>query len=467
MTERLAPARTTPTAVVLGGSLAGLLAARALAEHANVTVIERDTFPKGPQPRKGLPQAQHVHLFWSGGADAVERLLPGTTHRLTTAGAHRLALPTHMVAYSPRGWFRRWAESHYMILCSRDLLDWTVREQVLAGHRITVLEGAEVLGLTGDAAAVTGARVRTADGADLTVSADLVVDATGRTSRAPEWLTSLGTARPAVREVDAGLVYASRIYQAPRDTWEHFPAVLVQADPRVPGPGQAGGLVPIEGGRWLCTMSGTRGGEPTKDAEAFEEFARRLRDPIVGELLAQAQPLTDVVVSRSTINRRHFYEKIRNWPEGFLVTGDAVAAYNPVYGHGMSVAAQSALAMRKLIRQHGWGTPGLARRIQKAVARPVSAAWDLATGQDVFYPGATESGPTLQEKLQAGYVNRLIYTSTGNGRVARTVTDVITLQKGSHVLVKPSMLLAAAIGPLRPQLTRPPLTAEELKASNA
>ncbi|MEU4498128.1 FAD-dependent monooxygenase [Streptomyces sp. NPDC023998] len=466
MSEGPTPARATRSAVVLGGSLAGVLAAHALSRYANVTVVERDVLPQGPEARKGLPQARHVHLLWSGGADAIEELLPGTTDRLTAAGAHRLALPTHMVAYSPQGWFRRWDESHYMILCSRDLLDWTVREQVLGSDRITLMEGAEVLGLAGDPSTVTGARVRTAEGTEVTLTADLIVDATGRASHAPDWLQSLGVAPPAERAVNPGLVYASRVYRAPENTWDHFPAVLVQADPRVPGPGRAGGLVPIEGGRWLVTMSGTRGGEPTRDTADFEAFARGLRHPVVGELLGQAEPLTDIVVTRSTVNRRRYYEKSRHWPDGFIVIGDAVAAYNPIYGHGMSVAAQSAVSIRNMIRRQGWGTDGLARRIQKQVARPVSAAWHLATGQDVFYPGATQNGPTLTDRLKAAYVDRLIYTSTGNGRVARAVTDVVTLQKGAHVLANPRVLIAAAVGPLKPQLTRPPLTAEELKATN-
>jgi flavin-dependent dehydrogenase len=466
MSERPTPARTTRSAVVLGGSLAGLLAARALSQYANVTVVERDILPQGPEARKGMPQARHIHLLWSGGVEAIEELLPGATDRLTAAGAHRLALPTHMVAYSPRGWFRRWDESHHMILCSRDLLDWTIREQVLGSDRITLMEGAEVLGLDGDARTVTEARVRTDQGIEVTLKADLIVDATGRASHAPHWLQALGVAPPAERAVDAGLVYASRIYRAPEGTWDHFPAVLVQADPRLAGPGQAGGLVPIEGGRWLVTLSGTRGGEPTKDTSDFEAFARGLRHPVVGELLAQAQPLTDVVVTRSTVNRRRYYEKTRHWPNNFIVVGDAVAAYNPIYGHGMSVAAQSAVAIHDVIRRQGWGTRGLARQIQKQVARPVSAAWGLATGQDVFYASANQNGPTLKERLQAAYVDRLIYTSTGNGRVARAVTDVITLQKGAHVLAHPRILIAAAVGPLKPQLTRPPLTADELKASN-
>lgn len=224
--------------------------------------------------------------------------------------------------------------------------------------------------------------------------------------------------------------------------------------------------MPIEEGRWLVTLTGTRGGEPTPDEADFERFAtEELRHPVIGEFIAGAEPLSGVAHTRSTANRRYYYERSRRWPDGFTVIGDALAAYNPIYGHGMSVAAQSAVALRDTIRARGWGTPGLARALQKAVARPVNAAWDLATGQDVFYPGATENGPTLRDRILAAYVNRLLLTATGSGRIARRFTDVSSLERGAHVLLAPSVLLAAVFGPLKPQLTGPPLTAEEWKAA--
>ncbi|MFD8985534.1 FAD-dependent monooxygenase [Streptomyces sp. NPDC059564] len=453
------------TSVVIGGSLAGMLAAAALAEFGDVVVVERDALPDAPRSRRGLPQAHHAHLLWSGGAAAIDSLLPGTIGRLMEDGAHRIALPTNMVGFSPEGWFRRWAEaSHYVVLASRDLLDWHVRRAVGALSRVSVVDRTEVLGLEGDAHRVTGVRVRERGGEERVVGADLVVDASGRSSHTPDWLAGFGIPRPAVRTVDPGLVYASRIFRAPKDLGNTFPVIVnIQADPREQGPGRSATLVPIEGDRWLITLSGTRGGEPTKDPQAFEGFARDLRHPIVSELIAQTEPLTDVVLTRTTVNRRHHYEKAA-MPRGLVVIGDAVAAYNPVYGHGMSVAAQSALALRAAVARYGWSQDRLGARVQKAVAGPVSAAWALSTGSDVFYPGATESGPTLAEKVGAAYVRRLLHTSTGNGRVARAVTDVMTLERPAARLFTPPVLLAAALGPRRAQLTGPPLADTELAA---
>ncbi|WP_317443150.1 NAD(P)/FAD-dependent oxidoreductase [Streptomyces collinus] len=456
-----------PAAVVLGGSLAGLLAARALASTgARVTLVERDTLPAGPEPRKGLPQARHVHQLWSGGARALEQLLPGATARLRAAGANRMAMTTEMVALSPHGWYRRWAESAFMLSASRDLLDSVVRRLVLADGAIELVERAEAVGLAGTAAAVTGARVRTHEGAVRTLTADLVVDATGRGSRTPHWLAELGLPAPERREVDSGLVYASRLFRAPERARSGFPVVNIAPDPRGTGTGSGGVLVPVEDGKWMVTLIGGRNDEvPSTETDFIRYATERLRHPLIGRLLAGAEPLTQVSVTRTTANRRHFYEKTPAWPENFAVLGDALCALNPLYGHGMAVSAQSALALRDVTGRYGLGSPGLSRHVQRAVGRTVRAAWDLAIGSDVFYPGATETGPTLRDRVLSAYVARLLRTATGNGRIARRVTDVTSLERGAEVLVAPSVLLAAVVGPLRPPLGAPPLTAEEMQAA--
>ncbi|MFD0431247.1 NAD(P)/FAD-dependent oxidoreductase [Streptomyces zhihengii] len=195
-TSRSASRGTARTAVVIGGGLAGMLAAAALSAHADrVTVVERDSLPDGPHSRKSLPQAHHAHLLWSGGARAIESLLPGTTDRWLAAGARRIPLPTGLVSMSALGWFRRWPEMQFLIACSRDLLDWVVREQVVALPGVTVLQRTELLGLSGTAARVRGVRVRGEDGGERELEADLVVDASGRGSRAPEWLRSSASTR--------------------------------------------------------------------------------------------------------------------------------------------------------------------------------------------------------------------------------------------------------------------------------
>jgi 2-polyprenyl-6-methoxyphenol hydroxylase-like FAD-dependent oxidoreductase len=440
--------------------MAGLLAAAALRPYSEVTVVERDTLPAGPGPRRGAPQARHAHLLWSGGARAMEELLPGVTDAWLAAGARRIPLPTGLVSLLAQDWVRRWPEMEFMISCSRDLLESVVRAEVAGQPRVTVVQDTALVGLTGNASRVTGVRVRAGDGEERVLPADLVVDASGRGSRATTWLDALGVPPVPMEEVDSGLVYASRVFRAPAGAGE-FPVVNVQPDAARPVPGQSATLVPVEGGRWLVTLSGTRGGQPTAVAEEFETFARNVRHPLVGELIARAEPLSEVVVTRSTVNRRRFYEKVSNWPEGFAAIGDSVATYNPLYGHGMSVAAQGALALHGQVAARGLTAPGLARRVQRAVAVPVATAWDLATGTDIHYPGAIGRQPGAGRRVFARYLNRLMRTATNRPPVTRTFLGVFTLSRPPGDLLRPGVVLAVARGALKPPLTQPPLTERE------
>ncbi|MFH8219436.1 NAD(P)/FAD-dependent oxidoreductase [Streptomyces sp. NPDC018057] len=455
MTDRL---RTSTRAVVIGGSLAGMLAAAALKDGVDsVEVIEAHALPSGPEPRAGVPQAAHIHPLLSGGADAIEALLPGTIGQLMASGAHRVPMTTNMVYLSPEGWYRRWRRNtQYLVAAGRDLTDSVVRERVLKDPRVTVRPHCRATGLLGDAGRVTGVRLRGADGTETELSADLVVDASGRSTRTPHWLAELGITGLAEDRIDSGLAYASRIYRAPFST-SGWPVVNIVSDPRRPG--GAGSIVPIEGDRWHVSLSGPPGARPGKEPAEFEAFARGLRHPLIADLLAGAEPLTDVTVTHSTVNRRHYYERLGTWPDGLVALGDSVAGFNPVYGHGMSAAAQGALALHRLTSRGL--ADGLARRAQRAVARPVGVAWSLAVGQDIHRPDVRGRRPSPADRLLHRYVSRLSRTAVGSFRVATALTEVLTLQAAPAVLLRPDILLAAAAGPLRPPVDGPVFTEGE------
>lgn len=455
-----------PTAVVIGASAAGLFAAAALAEFADVTVIERDSLPDGPERRRGVPQADHAHLVWSGGVAAFNDLLPGVVDEVVDSGGRLVHIMGDMVSRAPNEvWFRRFTATHHRnLVSSRPLLDHVLRGRVLEDPRVTLRQDTTALGLEGTAAAVTGVRIST-PGGDETLSADLIVDASGRGSHAPKWLEALGVPKVNESEVNAGVRYATRLYKAPGSTAAiNFPLVNVQANP-AKAPGQGGIILPIEGDRWIVTLSGTRGGEPSSDNEAFVDFALGLGDPVIGELLKDAEPIGDVATSRSTANQRRHYEKLRQWPDGFLVLGDAIAGYNPVYGHGLTVAAQCAIAVRNTLRSASLTAPGTARRLQRAAARPVSAAWNLAVGQDALYPGATDTPPNAVEKALARYVDRCVETGAANPRALGALLDVMSLEKPPTRLFSPDMLWPMLFGRKKQLLAGPPLKEDERKTA--
>ncbi|MGV9317035.1 NAD(P)/FAD-dependent oxidoreductase [Streptomyces sp. NPDC003691] len=438
-------------ALVLGGGLAGMLAAAALADTADsVVVVERDTFPDAPVPRRGLPQGHHSHILMRSGAEALDELLPGTLDLLHTAGAKTRGLPSGALARGPEGWMERLETDAYLLLCSRDLLDHIVRGQVLRNSGITVREATKVLGLTGSAARVTGALVDTAEGPER-IPADLVVDATGRGSAAPAWLTALGL--PQVREdvVDAGITYVSRWFEAPPAVKDSFPGVMIQMTPGTGRPGRGAGLLPMEGGRWILSLFGSRGGEPPKDEAGFTRFARERHHPIIADLIARATPSGPIRTYRNIPDCRRRYEKLA-LPEGFVVIGDAASALNPVHGTGMSVAARCALLLRDQLAG-GPRRPVPTRRIQAGIARINGGAWKLAVNTDQGLPGVRANIRLLGGPLADRLAARIASTGCRDHRVINTVFGIASLVRPMSAMMTPAFLLAVLRGPRKPALT--------------
>ncbi|UKY53828.1 NAD(P)/FAD-dependent oxidoreductase [Streptomyces inhibens] len=457
------------TAIVIGGGLAGMLAVTSLVGHVDaITVVERDRYPEGRAFRKGVPQARHLHVLLSGGRHALEELLPGTVAALTEAGARSLCLPRDLLTRTPTGWQRRFDERRHLTLSvTRPVLDAVVRERVLRAAadsptRVEVLEATEAVGLTGDAGRVTGVRVRSrdgerAEGSGRVLSASLVVDASGRGSRTPQWYAELGRSAPQEETVDAGLAYATRMYR-PKD-----PDTAPDAGVNIPGWPECprgAAYVPVEDGKWLLTLSGVRGHHPPTDAAEFTAFSATIGDPYVHELLAQAEPLSPVHGFRDTYNRRRHFERPGALPEGFLVLGDAGCTFNPVYGQGMSVAALGALAVRSTLADGGGLRPGVIAEAQRAVARAVEPAWLAAVGADRPYASPDDTKASLGERLSTWYLDRLFARAAIDPVVGAIWRDVFCLTAPPARLVAPRIVLRTVFLPRRPGLPSPPLVVE-------
>lgn len=455
-------------AVVLGASMAGTLAAHVLARHAEtVTVVERDELPEEPRHRKGVPQGRHAHLLWSNGARLIEDLLPGTTDRLLAAGARRLGFPEDLVTLTGQGWQHRFPATQFALLASRPLLDLTVRQESLTRRNITVLPRTEAVELTGDAGRVTGVLVRDiGSGRRTALEADLVIDATGRGSRLKQWLAALDV--PALEEdvVDAGVAYATRFFQAPPGATARFPAVNIAADDNVREPGRFGVVYPIEGNRWIVTLSCTRGARLPSTEEEFLPFAKDLRHPVIAELLRDAEPLSPLYGSRSAANRRLYPERLDRWPDGLLVLGDSLTAFNPIYGHGMSSAARCAVTLDRALAQ---GIPS--HGIQKAIGAAVDDPWILAASKDIDYVNcrvdATDPrlvGVDTEQRLR--FADAITAASIRVPEASEIVTDVMSLNAPQSELGSNRFLLAMRTGERHPALTAPPFSAEELAVVN-
>ncbi|TPQ23689.1 FAD-dependent oxidoreductase [Streptomyces sporangiiformans] len=447
--------------VVIGGGVAGLLAALALAEVVDrVTVIDRDHLPDGPAPRPGAPQGHHAHVLLPRGATAIESLAPGTLAALSDAGAPQVGLPSSIVVRSPFGWMARHGPWESLLTCTRGLIEWVLRQRLVAGARTTLLSGTDVISLLGDASRVTGVVYRhRADGTLTSLDASVVVDASGHGSAAPRWLARFGLAVPET-VVDSGVAYTTRPYHVPAALAARFPAVYMQLDMRKVSRG--GLLLPVEDDRWLVTLFGTRGATPSSGADGYLDFARRLPHPLIAELLALAEPAGPARGFRRTANRRRHYDRMRRLPEGFVVLGDAACTFNPVYGQGVSVAALGALALRDAYATNAGGHT--ARDAQRAVTRAADTAWQIAAGVDQRNPLTRGARGPRTSRLRDRYLDRLGAIADHDPLVQREVIGVYALTVPPARLLTPAMLLTAARGPAAPPAGQPPLTNAELGA---
>jgi len=290
----IADARRGDHAIVIGGSIAGLAAARVLAERfTRVTVVERDRCSDRLEPRRGVPQDRHQHLLLMRGQQILEELFPGIRSELIGAGAVPLDLTQDVAWLMPAGWAIRTLSGQIALGSSRMLLESAMRRRARAVPGVAVREGARVAGLmtSPDRAAVTG--IRLDDGECM--EAEVVVDASGRGSRAPQWLEAHGYARPEEVVVSAHIGYASRVYRLARPLPAGLRGALVRATP--PTCTRGGVMMPIEGACVLVTMVGFDRDYPPTDEAGFLAFARTLRSLLIWDAIRDAEPRTAIAAT--------------------------------------------------------------------------------------------------------------------------------------------------------------------------
>ncbi|MBV9025964.1 MAG: monooxygenase [Streptomycetaceae bacterium] len=448
----------------MGGSLAGLLAAHVLAGYADrVTVVERDSFPDGTKPRPGVPQGRHPHVLLEGGQSALESLLPGFLLELRAAGAPRVGMPSDMVLRQNGRWFRRLPATTHIYTGSRAQLEELVRRRVFANPVISAAEGTDVVGLLGDASRVRGVLLRDrfgdARGEQRALEADLVVDASGSGTKAPQWLTAIGAQSPHEETLDTGLAYASRVYRGRNGVLDGDTAGYYV----YPSPAQvhAGGALPLEDGSHLVIVSGLRGDEPPTDDDEFVTYAKRLPHPLLHRWLDEAEPLSPAFGYRRTANIRRRYDLPGSCPAGFVATGDALCTFNPIYGQGVAVAAMSAVALREALADPR-RTP-TTRRVQRALLAASRQAWDISAGADRKMPGAVGNavGGGPADRFADWYLRRVQERYPGDPVVGRVFRSVLSLSAPVTALFTPPVARAVLFRPPATTPLEPPATPEE------
>lgn len=425
-------------AVVIGGSIAGLLTGQALsATFDEVVVVERDDLDTtSREVRRGVPQARHPHTLLRRGEQILNTLFPGITDDLIRHGA--VVMPMERVWWwQQMGYRAAVPDAAPIISCSRPLLEFLVREHV-GGNGAVELRTGETVGLVGGDGAVSAVRVRDPSGGSTVLDADLVVDCSGRRSRADHWLSELGHPSPDLQLVRSDVRYTTRLFHRSTSVRTDGAAgYFVISDPQAKR--RFGTAMPIEGDRWIITLAGLHGeGAPT-DLAGYLSWARALPTAKIAAIIEDERPIGPAVRYRLPGSEWRLFHRLASHPRGFVCVGDSVCSLNALYGQGMTSAAVQVVALQQALARCDVGDPEFARTFYRRSARAVSPAWAMATGADFIYPETLGHRP-WPTKMINRYVTRCVVASQYDPTVATRLWDVANMVKSPASLLSPSAL---------------------------
>lgn len=427
-------------ALVIGASTTGLVSAAAIARHfERVTIVDRDDLPTDPIWRKGAPQSRHVHVLLRGGRNVMDNYLPGFTTGMVEHDAQLIDMSNDTAWYHSGGWKQRFVSGVTLLCSSKGFLEWSLRQRLLQFPNVSIIDGKTVNNLRLADGRVTG--VFSEDGGAL--DADLVVEASGRSSRCSHWLEAAGFGAVPQVELPVDVGYASRTYQPSSDI-DDWRALLVH--PKHPDT-RCAVLLPIEGGRWQVTLVGWRGDHPPGDEQGFLDWTAGLATPEFHQAIENATPLEQIRRWRFPSNFRRRYENLTTMPDGLVVIGDACASINPIYAQGMSHGAIGASILDQCLfeqrdKRRGDPTTGLTRRFQKRYSKLIDDCWLTSTAEDYGCPGAGAEA-SLSNRFLNWYMGRINELTWTDRTVAKSFLDVMHFQQSPLSLFRPSMLIRA------------------------
>ena len=395
-------------AVVIGAGMGGLAAAAALADHfGQVTVLDRDSLPSTPSHRSGTPQSRHLHVLLSGGLQALCELLPGFEDDLIRAGAvplrSGLDVRTERPGFDP---FPLRDLSMRVYAISRPLLEFTVRERLLKMRNVEIRAMTRVTEIvpSSDGSRATGVRVIDEAGTAGLLAADLIIDASGRGAPTIALLLATGRQEPQATEIGVNVGYTTARYRTPPSQDRPWKAVLHL--PEAPATSRGALLFPMEDDQWILALGGRGDEVPPGDEAGFLNSARLLRTPTIFDAVSGAERIGDLArYSFPKSVRRHF-TRMPSFPGGLVPLGDAICVFNPLYGQGMSVAAQEAVVLRRLLVEDSEAAgvrPRIAADFFAEVESILETPWAMAALPDLVYPSTTGDRPSdFVQTLQFG-----------------------------------------------------------------
>jgi 2-polyprenyl-6-methoxyphenol hydroxylase-like FAD-dependent oxidoreductase len=439
--QLISPHKIEGHAIVIGGSIAGLFATRVLSDYfETVTLVERDRIIPNQGEHPGVPQSGHAHILLAKGLDIASQLFPDLVDSLKQNGATELNFSEEVRWHHFGGYKVRCRGRVSVLSQSRALLEAQVRQRVEKLSNVILLSQHTVEDLltTPDHTQVIGVRFKPNAQADYPecLSADLVVDTTGRNSRAPQWLSSMGYKTPKETEVTVNVGYTSRIYRQNAKKLEYKGCIISANPPQ----GMRGGVIaPIEGDRWIVTLAGYLGDYPPAEDKAFLNFSRSLPTPDIYDFITNSEPLSEPIPYKFASSLRRHYEKLTQFPEGYLVLGDALCSFNPIFGQGMTVAALEAQALGDCLREHSNGIKGLAQNFFTKAARIIDIPWSMATGEDIRYPEVIGER-SFKISLLNWYISRIYRAAHHDPCVYDSFLQVMHMMRSPIILFNPVLM---------------------------
>ena len=456
-------------AIVIGGGIAGLLAARILSGHFSKTIVlEKDRYPKEKGPRNGTPQANHIHVFLVKGMQTIIDLFPGIEKKLLSQGGHKIDVISKAKFKFPTGWARNFNSGMNTVVCSRQLLEYTIRQEILEKYlNIKIIENTRVIGLAtttySEQKIITGVNViyGNANNNDdyidktTTINANLVVDASGRRSDTPIWFEKIGLERPNETKINSFIGYAGRRVQLlstqSSPLLSNYKVVVVFTNP--PNNPRMAVMTAIEDNQWQLGLLGIGKTYPPTDEKGFLNFAKELGVEDVYKIVRDAKPISNIYGYREDGSRIYHYEKIKKWPKNFIVLGDAVSAFNPIYAQGVTVAAiQSKILDNLLYKYKKNHTAALKKgfeiKFQRKIAKLNSLPWLLGTSEDLRWP-TTEANKKMNpfSKIIQRYSKHVILLTPNSRLATKSFLEMLNMVKSPAVLFHP-LLIAQVLAQL-------------------
>jgi 2-polyprenyl-6-methoxyphenol hydroxylase-like FAD-dependent oxidoreductase len=428
-------------AVVLGGSIAGLFAARVLADaYDEVQIVDRDKIVGLREPRKTCPQTYQANGLLARGVHVMEELFPGITQQLIDHGVPKGDLSGSCRWYAQGLRLKQQHGDLITLGVLRPELEWHIRERVQQLPNVVFVEQHDILGVTAtaDNSRVTGARVQArGEKTERTIEADLVVDATGRGSRTPVWLEQMGYAKPEEERKKIDLVYVTQHYKLRpgADPFEGDVAINQIAHPGLP---RGNVFFKTDGGKLELTTYGLLGDHPPTDQKGLYEWVRSLGAKDVYETLRYADPVDEPVPFRFPTTLRRHYQKLDRFPEGLLVTGDAITCFNPVYAQGMSVAALCAITMRQHL--HSGAVPVPQDYFRDLARDAIDATWEMTNTVDLSFPGVKGERP-FKVRFGNKFLKKVQVAATRDGKVTAAYFKAAGLVNRPESLMRPGFIL--------------------------